>query len=448
LYYALAAPNASLYGRKNPYRFYLNLKAASRDEWESTVEAVNTGNRNLFTRIEGDLNYIPFSLLMHPTKLVALLQSRNQSDKIPDVIKFSNQITNYQVQIVELKRETPLDRVVEVFERINRTGMPLNITDLLVARMFKSDIQLRELIEISTELYPMFAEENQIDIEFVLRLICLLRGHPIKKKSILELDSEKFDQDWNVACNFLQKAFERITNAIAGYGAIDFRRFVPFKTMLIPLAALLWKVETNKKLATHGSYAKIDEWYWASVFGNRYNEAVNTTTLADFDKVMLWLTDDAKVPDFVDRFNVDLIDFRTSSKSSSTYRGVLNLIVLAGARDFQTGKDPFANKTILEDDHIFPKSIYKDNEIMNRTLIGSNAEKSNKQPNQYFRALETLSGREKLEEILGTHLIDANAFSSLLANDLEKFKKSREMFIRATIKGRIPSAKGLGDQGA
>lgn len=309
--------------------------------------------------------------------------------------------------------------------------------------MFKSQVLLRELIEIATEVYPVFADENQVDIESVLRLMCLFRGLPIKKNTILELEALRFNEDWSTACDFLNRAFERISNPVGGYGADDFRRFVPFRTMIVPLAALLWKIDGTKGAAIDANYRKIDQWYWASVFGNRYNEAVNTTTPADFEKMQEWFLDDGKVPDFIRRFVVETVDFRTSSKSSSTYRGVLNLAVLKGAKDFQTGRDPFANKTILEDDHIFPKSIYKENEILNRTLIESNSERSNKQPNQYFAALETISGRERLEEILDPHLIDANAYSALLQNDLDKFKRHREQTIRAEIRRRIPDARGL-----
>jgi hypothetical protein len=444
LYYALRAPSIPLAGRKNPYLFFLNLAAAERDEPDNAIETVNSGNRSSVVAASNDKGLVPLSLILEPPKLISLLQSRGQDSKIPDVVNYANQITNYQVQMVELKRETPLDRVVEVFERINRTGLPLNITDLLVARMFKSNVQLRELIEIATEVYEVFGEDNQVEVEFVLRLICLMRGQPIQKRTILELDPTNFATDWDTACAYLEKAYKRITNPLGGYGAVDFRRLVPFRTMIIPLAAMLWKIDLDNSRGKDASLRKVDQWYWASVFSNRYNEAVNTTTPADFERVCEWIADDARVPDFIDRFNIDTIDFRTSSKSSSTYRGVLNLVVLGGARDFQTGVDPLANKSILEDDHIFPKSIYRDNEIMNRTLIASNAEKSNRQPNQYFGALETLLGRERVEEILSSHLIDSNCYSALIQNDLDRFKKQREIVVRAAIKSRIPSARGLG----
>lgn len=442
IYYALMAPNLPLSGRKNPYRFYLRLDAAISDDWENCIESVNSGNRSQFDKIQQDKNFIPFTLFMETNRLVRLIQEREQNDVLPKAIEFSNQITSYQVQMVELKRETPLDRVVEVFERINRTGLPLNITDLLVARLFKSDIQLRELIEIAVELYPEVFEQNEIEIEFVLRLMCIMRGLPIKKKSILELEPENFNTDWDEACKYLSRALDRIQNVLGGYGAVDYKRFVPFKTMIIPLAAMLWHMD-RERIAFDKNYAKVDQWYWVSVFGNRYNEAVNTTTFTDFERVCLWMKEEDRVPEFLVRFNVDNVDLRTASKSAATYRGVLCLIVLNGARDFQTGKDPFANKTVLEDDHIFPKSIYRDNEILNRTLIASNAEKSNKQPNQYFGALETLSSRERLEEILDTHLIDSNGYSALLANDLEQFKKARAVTIREKIRERVPAAKGL-----
>lgn len=444
LYYALKTPPVPLYGRKNPTLFYCNIEKALSEDWENTVETVHTGNKRTLRAVESDKNFIPMSMFLDTTKLVDFLRDGGNEAKLAEILNIVNRFNAYQVQMVELKRDTPLDRVVEVFERINRTGLPLNITDLLVARLFKSDIQLRELINVANELFGVFSGDNQVDIEFALRVMCIVRGHPIKKKSILELDPERFEEDWSTACEYLDKAFDRITNPIGGYGAVDFRRFVPFRTMIVPLAAMLWTLERDK-IGHDTNLSKLDQWYWVSVFGNRYNEAVNTTTITDFDRMKAWFKDDTQVPEFISRFNVDTVDFRTSSKSSSTYRGVLNLVVLNGAKDFQNGKDPFANKMILEDDHIFPKSIYNDNEITNRTLIASNAEKSNKQPNQYFAALETLSSRSRMEEIMATHLVDANAYSSLLANELDQFKRKREAVIRAEIKARTPSAKGLSE---
>jgi len=44
---------------------------------------------------------------------------------------------NYQIHIVSLPRDTDLEKIVETFERINRTGEPLSIFELLTARLKK-----------------------------------------------------------------------------------------------------------------------------------------------------------------------------------------------------------------------------------------------------------------------------------------------------------------------
>lgn len=61
-----------------------------------------------------------------------------------------------------------------------------------------------------------------------------------------------------------------------------------------------------------------------------------------------------------------------------------------GALDFKTGQSPQFYKEKVQDDHIFPKSKYKVNSVINRTLISTNY------------------GKEKLKEILSTYLIPEN----------------------------------------
>ena len=67
-------------------------------------------------------------------------------DKLADILRLVNRFMTYEIQMVHLDRGTSLDRVVETFERINRTGEPLSIMDLLVAKVYRSGIKLRDMI--------------------------------------------------------------------------------------------------------------------------------------------------------------------------------------------------------------------------------------------------------------------------------------------------------------
>ena len=112
---------------------------------------------------------------------------------------------NRQVHVVFLPRETDLERIAETFERINRTGEPLSIFELLTARLYKHDIKLRELWDKVKDTYD-FAE--CISPESILKVIALIRGEEPKRRTILELEPENFTSDWGKACEALEAAYK------------------------------------------------------------------------------------------------------------------------------------------------------------------------------------------------------------------------------------------------
>jgi len=210
--------------------------------------------------------------------------------------------------------------------------------------------------------------------------------------------------------------------------------------MLVPLAALIGFVKTNG-IETIGSYNKIDRWYWTAVFSNRYDQSVDTVSSSDFTSMKAWLLDDDKVPDFVQKFDPDSVDLDTIDKQSSAiYRGVMNLVVLSGALDFRTGQPPQFDKEKIQDDHIFPKSIYKEHSIANRTLISTNVQKSNEKPSDYFEKRVQEHGEEELKRILRSHIIPEEALDYLLEDKLQEFMEVRKKAIIANLREKL----GLG----
>jgi len=112
-------------------------------------------------------------------------------------------------------------------------------------------------------------------------------------------------------------------------------------------------------------------------------------------------------------------------------------IVLRGALDFQTGKPPQFAKEKIQDDHIFPKTIYKYNSIPNRTLISSNAEKWKTEPSKYFKQKLEEHGTETFKMIMQSHLISEEAIEYLLKDDLKKFAEKRKQTIIDELRKRI-----------
>lgn len=433
LFYALYEPDIPLKNRKSPYLFYLDLEKALKKEWDDAVIAVSKRDRRRLGEIKGNDNIIPFSLLKN---IGALAQKFRDHTQFNDIINLVNDFLNRQIHMVTLSKGIDLEKIVETFERINRTGEPLSIFELLTARLYKHNIKLRDLWETAKENYK-FAEF--ISPEFILKVIALLREKEPKRKNILELAPESFAEDWKRACKVLDEAYRRVTDIKNGYGVLDFKKWMPYTTMLVPLAAMIDFITTGN-LETKENYDKIDRWYWTAVFSNRYDQAVDTASANDFIALKYWIKDDGKVPDFMQKFDFDTVDLETDKQSSAIYRGVISLIVLRGALDFKTGQPPQFDREKIQDDHIFPKSVYKDHRVVNRTLISTNAEKSDKKPSEYFKQILEEHGNEKFKIILETHFIPEDALNTLLNDDLPSFIEKRRNDIVEELKKRLSYA--------
>jgi len=427
LYYAICQPPINLKNRKAVYRFYLDVEKVLQNELYEGVFAVSSKDRKAISDIKNNPNVISFSLLLDIGEIAKKFQGHKDFNKI---IELATKFMNYSVYTVDLQ-DSNLEKIVETFERINRTGEPLSLFELLTAKLYRNGIKLRELHKTALEKYK-FTEVLPPD--YILKAMSAIRGKETKRKNMLEIEATNFPGDWNAACEALEAAYVRIVDIKNGYGVMDFKKWMPYSTMIIPLAAMLHYLEiTNNKLKKN--FEKIDKWYWTAVFSNRYDQGVDSTTVADLESIKKWVQNDS-IPDYILKFDPNIIELDADKQSSAIYRGVLSLVVLAGALDFKTGQAPQFDKEKIQDDHIFPKSLYDFHEITNRTLIATNSEKSNTKPSVYFGQKLKDYGRTKLMSILRTHLIDDDALSHLLKDELDSFVEKRKNAIIDEIKNK------------
>jgi hypothetical protein len=430
LFYALYEPNLPLKGRKAPYRFYLDFEKALENDWDNAVIGINVKDKRKLSEVGDKETIISFGLLRDLKEIIKRFKNYPQFEQIFELV---SDFLNRPIHVIKLPKETSLEKIVETFERINRTGEPLSIFDLVTARLYKNKIKLRDLLEEAQEKYEIL---NLVKPEFVLKIIALIRGNEPKRKNLLELDPKNFEIDWKIALEYLNKAYERVIDIKDGYGVFDLHRWMPYVTMLVPLAILIYFIQ-NKKIESPKNYEKIDKWYWNSIFFNRYDQAVDTISTSDVKVMKQWLVNDSKIPQFIKDANINEIDIEVEKQNSAIYRGIMNLIVLSGALDFKTGNSPQFDRKKIQDDHIFPKSKFKINSIINRTLITTNAAKGDKLPSVYFQERIKDYGEKKLKKILETHLIPANAIPSLLNDDIKDFLTKRSRTILKKIKKKI-----------
>lgn len=450
VFYALYEPEIPLRNSRKPHRFYLRLDALMDGNPDDAVYGISLADKPRLAEMDKDVQggkAIRFSLFRDAGKFYHWLYGE-QTGFIEEhqkgmIERFYRNFADYMVPVVSVSPETGKDNIVNIFERINRTGVSLSLFDLAAARLYLKKIDLRKL-------WTQFHESNvalakMIRPEFLLKVVALLVGKEARKSALLDivehLEKARFEELWETACDLLRKAYQRLTSP-GGYGAVQ-DRWIPYSTMLVPLAVLLHYIE--EKHGGEEMYRKVDRWYWGSVFAQRYDQAVDTTSYRDVNEVKAWL-EGRNCPAWLENLRVEQqVDLESvEDQRSAIYRGMICLIVRAGARDFINGQP--ASLKECQDDHIFPRSKFKTepqvNCILNRTLISSNQIKSDKKPSEYLPLLLEKHGKdpERLRKTLQSHLISEEAQRAMEKDDFRGFIELRKRAFLSEIAKHVRGA--------
>lgn len=460
VHYALYGPKVNLKGTSFPYRFFVDIRAALDDRWDDAVTSRPSYHKSV-PKVFGT------PVLQYKEGLLALgalrswqtwmhwymgykeyLDDANQLDQraLKRLADLAERFLNFQVAVITMAQSTPLPTVVEVFERINRTGAPLGVFELLTARLWRDDIALRDLWDEALQQHPKVAAASAPKSErypkFALQVVALLRGKECKRKELILLEGESFREHWRRALRAMEAALGRMQSTESGgYGVID-KLSVPYSTMVTPLA-LLWDHIGYMPEGKADAYEKLNHWYWSSVFRERYGGSTESTSYRDISQLKAWFENDRAVPDAVpthrDQIKRELVDV---VRVGAVYHGVLCLVALQGAVDFFTGQSIQLHE--LDDHHIFPRAFFgkgdtstdKRNSILNRTLISSDTNRrviGAKRPSVYLADMEAELGKEAVRKILATHFIDDAGIEAMRSDDFGQFLAARERTIRAEI---------------
>jgi len=214
---------------------------------------------------------------------------------------------------------------------------------------------------------------------------------------------------------------------------------VPYQTMLPPLAAVLARSGNPKTAEAGAQREKLKRWFWCAVFGQAYESAPNSKSAKDVTELLPWLGGGA-APESVGTFRFDPRALRdVTPRQRSIYRGVINLILGGGARDFHT-QAVITGKLMadegIDDHHVFPAAYLERRGVvparmrdcvLNRTLIGrtTNQMISDRAPSDYLAEIRNTAGFP-FDAVLASHGLPAGAGSALLNDDYEAFLTWRQ----------------------
>lgn len=278
----------------------------------------------------------------------------------------------YQVPVIELKKETPKEAVCLVFERVNTGGVALNVFELLTASFAADDFQLRDDWTAREQRlksqHPVLRNlQNDDFLQAISLLVTQARrrealgagatadnapGISCKRKDILKLEVG----DWKAWADRVEAGFVRAARFL--YSQKIFKaRDLPYRTQLVPLAAIF--VDLGKDGETEGARQKIARWYWCGVLGELYGGAIESRFARDLPEVTALVRGEVVEPITIKEASFQpnrLLTLRT--RNSAAYKGLYALLMRDGGRDFRTG-EPIDAQTFFDDKvdihHIFPE---------------------------------------------------------------------------------------------
>lgn len=483
LHYVFSAPDLPLRNTTYPYRFFLDLnKLFQKEDGELSDDLIFSRRTDqcasfLEETTQYENRILPFTKVLnwsdwqngYERQLIEKDRDEYFDNYHPSIKpvwdKAISELSSFQVPIIEIPRVRDDDsrniaEVCAIFEKINSTGVPLSVYDLLTARLFKYKIDLHSLWEAAAEEHPQLAAfsggEPDVYGLYLLRTLALLRKQEVKAKALINLSPENFQNDWNRAADAVERALERLVAVnVDGFGVFD-QRWQPYSTLIPVMAAALSEFERLKVGAY--AYSALKCWYWGSVLLERYAGSVDSITYRDAMDLMNL----AEKPEFrpVVYEEIDGRILRNENfsilgvaRQNSVYKGILNLIAIKGARDFQNNDAIQFHE--LEDHHVFPKAFLRKrssdmsgemiNTILNRTLLAriTNRKISRKAPSDY---LKTVIPDQHREGILSSHFINQDARGAMECDAYEPYLAFREDAILDFLRNYLEPARKVEDQ--
>ena len=475
IYYAFFQPTKEFPNRAKPMFYFLNITSFLEEDYERAFGYDSLTRKNTKLLADKELQYdqhiFPLGVFKEGTwgtsewikeyrdywqtkseneKDTTLKNNfRQNADQAKTFKKAIEELFNqYYISYIELDRDIDVPKVCDIFTQINSRGVSLDIFDLLNAILRPKDIYLKKMWQsVKDELE--FTDVKKMKI-YILQVMSILAQSycspkylyylvPEAIKSIIGPDgsrnqivliasAEEFNVKWEDSVKALRNAIKVLKNP-RDFGAIK-PDYVPYPSIIPVFAAIKSYVGTIVTPSKLDIQTKIRKWYWASIFTNRYSSSSESASAKDFQDLKKWFTNNDDEPEVIADFskNYQSIDLLNENpKGSAIYNAIFNLFVINEARDWSTFDLPEYES--LDDHHIVPLSKFSEqggsviNSILNRTPLSEKTNRhviKNRMPFEYLKEMLDNNDKEKVYDVLSSHLISKKAVSILLRNPFAK----------------------------
>ena len=375
---------------------------------------------------------------------------------------------NYQIPVIELKKETSKEAVCLVFEKVNTGGVSLSVFELITASYAADGYNLRD-DWFGSEIRNVISRKDRLEEDPMLKgieapeflqAVTLLHTHELRKadiaagktgKQVKPVSAKRGDilqlplEAWQKWANEIERGFKQAAKFLKKE-AFYARRELPYSTQLVPLAAVMARLDD--RWLEPRIYDKLARWYWCGVLGELYGGAVETRMANDYDELLKWFENDENLPRTVRDASFQSERFNTlRTRNSAAYKGINVLVLREGAKDWfwkASIQELDAFEIGLDIHHIFPqdwcmkqgisREVYDC--ILNKTPISYKANRKigGIAPSEYLPKIQNEDqvqlSDEEMDKVLSSHALSPKL---LRADNFDEFIEDRRKRLLALI---------------
>lgn len=386
-------------------------------------------------------------------KVAFLEYYNNSTEAIKYIMEFEQEIwlrfKQFKVPQIELTRDTPIEAVCQIFEKVNTGGVTLTVFELMTATFAASSFNLRDDWNACHErLTRRHNVLNAIDGTSFLTAVTLLSNYEAHLKEGSAISCKRTDvlrlkiDSYILMRNRVEEGLKKAAELLASEKVFD-ERSLPYATQLIPMACIIG--HDPDVWDRFGSKQKLLQWFWCGVFGELYGSANETRYASDLVDVIQWVNGGSEPRTVRDSSFSPIRLLSLQSRLSAAYKGLAALLMKEGSKDFISGTEIDINtyfNNAIDIHHIFPQAwceangLPRDkwNSVINKTPLSSSTNRfiGGDAPSRYLYRIERNRGvsSECLDELVSSHKIPIR---ELRSDSFEEFLRVRASMLLDAI---------------
>lgn len=368
---------------------------------------------------------------------------KEYSEKIQ---KYRDTLTGYRFSVIMVDNVS-IDVATEIFTRLNVSGKPLSVFEIMVAKTFdeKKNFDLKEKYD------ALIDKLQDVDYETIsdataLQAVSIILKKECSKHVILKLDKSKFIDTWPAVVSAIESTVEYFRN----YYRIPVSKLLPYNALIVPFAYFFYR-HPDKPTGNKQKY--LEDFFWRTSLGGRYSHSLESRIAQDIKKIDSILKDQLPKYDYPVDISPKFVEENGLFSAGRSYiKALLCLYAHNEPKSFSNNSIVRISNDWLKQansknyHHFFPRAYLKKqkkydepsiNHIANITIVDdflNKREIGDKAPKKYMALFEKKN--LDLEKTMKTHLINIKTFG-IFDDDYDKFLRKRCDAISKELQKRI-----------